>query len=668
MDLNPNSHPPTHSKLARAVALYNMNDLSSAAMLCEQALAAQPDMAEALQLLGTIRLQQGLFAAAAKQFRILLNSQPHNAEVNHHLGYALAHLGNYQQAILCYDQALVRNANFTIAHNHRGIALGKLNRHEEAILSFGAAIALAPQMPEAHFNLGNAFANVQRHQEALSSFDRAIALKPHFAEALNNRGLAQTRLQRYDEAILDYQKALALKADIAYAPGAILGCKLLSCSWDRWQELTADTIEAVRLEQPFISPFNFLAVSDSPSDILRCAQNYVHRKVSAQPLIGLSQSRNKKIRLAYVSADFRSHPVGGGIVELLERHDRQRFDVIGISLGPDDGSPLRRRILQAFDQFHDVCAKSDEQVAHLMRDLQIDIAIDLNGHTEGSRPIIFAYRAAPIQITYLGFAGTTGADFIDYIIADKVVIPSGHERYYAENVVRMPNSYFPTDSKKAISSCTPSRAECQLPQSGFVFCCFNNSYKITPELFAIWMRLLAAKDGSVLWLTYHNDTAAQNLRRNAEVHGINSDRLVFAYKLPMLADHLARHPCADLFLDTLPFNAHTTACEALWAGLPVLTCAGASFASRTGASLLTAAGLPELITNNLQDYENLALELAESPELLASIKRKLASIRTSCALFDTGLLCQHLEAAFTCLLENWQRGIPNQNIDVGSLT
>jgi len=370
--------------------------------------------------------------------------------------------------------------------------------------------------------------------------------------------------------------------------------------------------------------------------------------------------------IAYLSADFHRHATAYLMAELFERHDRSRFEVIGVSFGVDDKSDMRRRLVAAFDQFYDVRRKRDEEVAKLLHDLQVDIAIDLKGYTQDSRPGILAYRPTPIQASYLGFPGTMGAEFIDYIIADETVVPFDHQPFYAEKIVHLPDCYQVNDTKRNIAERTPTRQEAGLPERGCVFCCFNNNWKITPEVFSVWIRLLHAVEGSVLWLFRDNESAERNLRKEAQARGIDPARLVFAGRLP-LEDHLARHRLADLFLDTLPCNAHTTASDALWVGLPVLTCMGNAFAGRVAASLLKAIGLPELVTHSIEDYEALALRLAKDPSLLEGYRNRLATNRLTHPLFDTDRFRHHIEAAYLQMWEIWQRGEQPRSFAVEAL-
>jgi len=387
-----------------------------------------------------------------------------------------------------------------------------------------------------------------------------------------------------------------------------------------------------------------------------------------EPLWRGERYAHERIRVAYVSADLRAaHPVAQQLVGVLERHARARFETIGVSLTAEEATPMRERLRNALDRWITVERKGDREVAALLREMEVDIAVDLTGHTANARPGIFALRGAPIQVSYLGYPGTQGADYIDYIIADACVIPEDQRQYYSEQVAYLPDTFMPTE-RWAIDARTPTRAEAGLPEGGFVFCCFNTPYKIAPEVFDIWMRLLRQVEGSVLWLSGMVPMAADNLRRQAQARGVDGGRLIFAPRLERKEDYLARLRQADLFLDTLPYNAHATASDALWAGVPVLTRSGATFAGRVAASLLRAVGLPELITPSAQDYEALALKLAREPALLAEIKDKLARNRDTCPLFDTARYARHLEAAYTTMWEIQQRGKPPKSFAVAPIS
>ena len=368
-----------------------------------------------------------------------------------------------------------------------------------------------------------------------------------------------------------------------------------------------------------------------------------------------------------MSADFRQHVIATVTAELFELHDRDRFEVLGISFGHDDQSGLRARLMKAFDRFHDVSNSSDREVAELLHEAEVDIAIDLMGYTEHSRPGILGHRPAAVQASYLGFPGTMGVDFIDYVLADRFVLPFDQQRFFAEKIVHLPDSYQPTDSKRRVSSANvPKRSEIGLPEDAFIFCCFNNSYKLSPPVFDVWMRLLQSVERSVLWLTVAGDLTRMNLRREAERRGVEADRLVVTDRVDH-ADYLARQVLADLFLDTLPYNAHGTGSNALAAGLPILTCRGETFAGRVGASLLHAAGLPELVTDSLEEYEALAFKLAVDRDLLRSLRRKLEANRASCALFDTARLCRHVESAYQTMWDRYERGEPPISFSVAPI-
>jgi len=391
---------------------------------------------------------------------------------------------------------------------------------------------------------------------------------------------------------------------------------------------------------------------------LHCARIWAARNgpAAATPLWSGERYSHDKIRLAYLSADYRAHATAFLMAGVFESHDRNRFETVAISYSTDDKSPTRARLERGFDRFIDVRMKSDAEVAGILRDMEIDIAVDLKGYTAESRPGILAHRGAPVQAHYLGFPGTMGVDYVDYLIADPIVVPEAHREFYTESIAYLPDTYQCNDSKRFITERTPLRLQVGLP-SGFVFCCFNNNHKIMPEMFDIWMRLLGAVEGSVLWLLQDSAVVAANLKREARARGIAPERLIFAPRVDQGA-HLARQRLADLFLDTLPYNAHTTASDALWAGLPVVTALGSTFAGRVAASLLHAAGLPELVTASVWEYEALALKLAREPAALAGVKAKLRANRDTCALFDTARITRNLEFAYATMWERQQHGLP----------
>ena len=589
------------------------------------------------------------------------------ALVHANRGAALCGLNRFDEALESFDSAIALRPDYAGAHNNKANALSALRRWDEALAGYDRAIAIDPGYAEAHYNRANALKTIKRPGEALRGYDRAIALKPDHAEAYANRGNTFKDLNRWEDALASYETALALKPDIEFVQGARLYAKTRLCDFSGLDAKIAALEQGIREGRKVCTPFQVLAICGSAALQLRAAELYAEAgkaELAALPAIP-KYAPHDKIRLGYFSADFHEHATMHLMAELFERHDRSRFELIAFSFGPERADAMRARARNAFGRFIDVRDRTDRDVALLARALEIDIAVDLKGFTQDDRAGIFAHRAAPIQVSYLGYPGTMGTDDIDYIIADRIIVPEGSERHYREKIVRLPNSYQVNDRKRAISHRAFARAELGLPPSGFVFACFNNGYKITPLLFDCWMRLLNACDGSVLWLLEDNAAAARNLKREAAARGIWEERLIFAPRMEA-AEHLARLRLADLFLDTLPYNAHTTASEALWAGLPVLTSLGEAFAGRVAASLLHAVGLPELVTASLDDYEARARELANDAPQLAAIRQKLATNRLTTPLFDAGQFARHIEAAYAAMYARCRSGLAPAGIDIAA--
>jgi predicted O-linked N-acetylglucosamine transferase (SPINDLY family) len=630
----------------------------------DKAIALKPDYAVAHSNRANVLMDLKRPAEAEASYNAAIALQPDFAVAHSNRGAALRDLKRPEEALASYDKAIALKPDVAEAHYNRGNALIDLKRPAEALASYDKAIALKPDYAEAHYNRGNALRELRRPEEALASYDKAIALKPDYAEAHSSRGAALRDLKRPAEALTSYDKAIALKPDLEFHYGNLIHMKMRICDWSNLETEIAQLVHKIDHAEKVSRPFPMLASTNSPELQRKAAEIYALASYplnSALPKIAKRQRRNK-VQIAYVSADFRQHPMSYLIAGFIEALDRERFDVIGISLRSEDPSDIGQRMKQAFSKFIDVSRMRDQAVVQLMRELEVDIAIDLMGYTQGNRTNIFAQRAAPVQVSHIGFPGTMGAEYIDYVIADRIVIPVEEEAsFFSEKIVLMPDTYWATDRKLAIAQRTPTRTEVGLPNNAFVYCCFNNNFKITPEVFGCWMRILKRVGGSVLWLLEDNAKAASNLRKQAEIRGVNPERLVFA-KHTSLPDHLARHRLADLFLDTLPCNAHTTASDALWAGLPVLTRSGETFAGRVAASLLNAIGLTELITSTPQAYEALAIELATNPEKLAVIKRKLANNRFTTPLFDTQMYTRHIEAAYTMMYERYQADLPPDHI------
>ncbi|HVV65723.1 MAG TPA: tetratricopeptide repeat protein [Rhizomicrobium sp.] len=551
------------------------------------------------------------------------------------------------------------------ALSNLAVALFHQGKLDEAVATANRVLALAPDDFEARIVLGSSFGRRGQFAEALAEYEKAVAIASTDPRGRLARGLALVELKRLDAALADFREVARLKPDDIEALAEFARTQLAACDWNGIDAIIDRILTAIRGGSAEASPFYVLALTDNPADQLACATQYGARSFPPMPPLyrGREQRPGERLRVAYVSNDFRLHPVGHLVVGFLEQHDHSDFEIFGVSVGPDDQSDVRKRIATACDHFLDARTFSDQAIAEYLRDQHIDVAVDLGGHTSGARPRTFAMRPAPVQAAYLGFPGTSGAPFIDYLLADPVVIPRGAERWYSEAVVRLPDSYYPNDDKRPIAETTPSRAEAGLPEGAFVFCCFNNSYKITPQMFGVWMEILHAVPDSVLWLLAGNASVPGNLAREAAARGIDPTRLVFAPPLPV-DQHLARHRLADLSLDTLPYNAHTTGVDALWAGLPIITCEGESFAGRVASSVLHAIGLPELVTTSLDEFRALAIALATDPNRLAGIRAKVAANRDTTPLFDTARTTRHLESAYREMVARHRRGEAPAPFDV----
>jgi len=640
------AHAEAHSN--RGAVLRALGYLGAALAAFDAALRLSPDYADAQGNRAIILNDLGRFDEALAANDWALRIRPAHAPTLASRGTTLYRLGRLTEALAAYDSALRLKQDAPTLAN-RSAALQGLGRFDEAMASCKAALCLAPDDTGALYNRGAVLHELGRLEDALACYGTALRVTPDHAETHSNRGAALYELDRVDEALIAYEEAVRIKPDYTEANSLLIHCQQSVCAWDGLAARHQTLLRQVTEGRGRLALFPLLSIGSTPEQQLAAARRQAEA-LAGPTLPKRLPRRNTKIRLGYLSNDFRQHPTAHLISELIERHDRRRFEVIGYSCGPDDGSPERRRLIGGFDRFADIRTASHADAAGLIHRDEIDILIDLNGYTRGARTRILAHRPASLQVSFLGYPGTMGADFIDYIIADAIVIPPGEERFFNETVVRLADSYQPNDRQRRIAEDTPSREACGLPPQGFVFCCFNNSFKITPVLFALWMRLLAKVPGSVLWLQETNATAKANLRRETAAAGIAPERLVFAPRQP-LAEHLARHRLADLFLDTLPYNAHTTASDALWSGLPVLTCRGDTFAGRVAASLLSAIGLPELITSSLDEYEALAAALATDPARLSALKQRLATNRDTEPLFDSERYARSLERAYEQMWE-----------------
>ena len=655
----------------RGIVLEELKRLDEAVMSYDRALALKADSPEILNNRGNALAKLRRFPEAVENYDRAVALRPDYADAHFNRGSALAEIGRFEEALDCFERVISLQPVRAGAHHGRANMLAQLKRYDRALEGYDQAVALDPGNPVIFNNRGNALASLARRHDAIQSYERALELKPDYLEALINRGQTLSEIGRHEEALDCYARAAALNSEasqaLPYMPGRIACAKLHVCDWSDYEKTVGDVSERCLAGDRVIVPFGSYQLLDSAELQYRSARIFVEDRnpASRHPLWTGGRYAHDRIRLGYVSFNFREHMMAYQIAGIVEHHDRSRFETIALSLYPKAVGPMQERLRSAFDRFVDVGNQGDLETARLARELEVDILVDLTGHTRGGRMGLFAHRPAPIQVNF-NCPGTSGADYLDYIIADRVVVPSEHHRCFSEMVVYMPDTFLP-NSPRRISPHSPSRSEAGLPERGFVFCSFNNSYKIRPDIFDAWMRLLSRFEDSVLWLTSGNAMVVGNLQREANARGVDPRRLIFAPRVEASEDHLARQRNADLFLDTLPYNAQTTAADALWAGLPVLTCLGRAFSGRVAASALTAIGLPELITESLDDYEALASSLVEDPERLRGIRETLAHNRLDYPLFDTPRYTRHLESAFEQMWERYQKGEPPRHFAVASL-
>ena len=662
--------------------------LEEAARNARAAIERDPSDAEAWTVLG-FALETLQPDAALDAWRRAVALAPRLPEAHFRIGDFHRRRGEHDVALAAYEAAIAAGSTHPVLLNNLGLSLQAQGRFDAAADRYREAIALQPDLLPAHANLGDVLSTRHRYVEAAASYARAAALDPNVADLWKNLGLCQQRAgapvsarksferaralapddpkallypasldlaeQHYEEAAALIERALALQPDSAEAKNLLLYVRQHTCDWADFERLLeAQRASLTRPESPPVNPHNLLALPYTPAELLAATRKWAtqHFDGIAAGAVPSPSLVDGRLRIAYIGPDFRTHPLANLLTEVIERHDRKRFEVFGYSYGPDDGSPARARFKAAFDHFVDVCAESVEDTARRIVKDRIAVLFDTSGYVIHARSEIFALRAAPIQVNCIGFPGTLGADCYDYILTDRLVTPPEQQSSFAERFMVLPDCYLPGDSNRPIGV-TPSRGQCGLPDGVFVFCCFNASYKIVPQVFEAWMRLLREVDGSVLWLLETNAPATANLRREARERGVAPERLIFAPRVP-LPEHLARHAAADLFLDTFPCNAHTTANDALFAGLPLVTCTGETFASRVSGSQLHAIGLPELVTYDLESYEALALKLARDSDTLRNLRARLRSNRDSFPLFDTEGYTRALEAL---LLAAWEKRV-----------
>jgi protein O-GlcNAc transferase len=643
--------------------LLRLNRAGEALTHYERAMALKP----ALVNHGNALQQLKLYGAAVESYERALAVDPNNPETLSNCASALLSMKRPEEALRLCERAIQIKPDMPEAYNNLGGALRRLGRYAEAVGAIENALRLRPRYAAAYSNLANILLGNNQTEDAIAYCDQAISIDPLLAEAHEQRGGALSKLGRPEEAVPSLLRVLELAPDFDFTAGALAGARMACCDWSDYEASRDRIVAGVEAGKAVVQPFTLLAMNDSPELHLKAARILAADRMPPNCRSSWSgrKYRHQRIRVAYLSADFHQHATALLMAGLFEQHDRDRFEITAISFGPEDSGPMRQRLQKTFDRFVDVRNESDAQVASLMQSLEIDIAVDLMGYTGDSRPAILARRPAPIQVSYIGYPGTMGLEQIDYLLADPTVLPQELQAHCTEAVVYLPDCYQVTDSKRPIAERAPTRAEAGLPESGFVFCCFNNNYKLTPAIFAIWMQLLQRVPDSVLWLLGDNSAAIRNLRAEAERRGVSAERLVFAPRMDS-PEHLARHRLADLFLDTLPYNAHTTSSDALWAGLPVLTCLGQAFPGRVAASIVRAAGLPDLVTNSLDEYADKAIELATHPERLREVRDRLVHNRARCRLFDTARFCRNLESAYTTMLQRYETGLAPETFAVAA--
>ena len=646
----------------RACLLLKLGRTDDAIAGFGQAIAVRPDYVEALTNRGGALMQLERYADAKADFDAVVAYAPAFAQAWNNRGSAAIKLNRQDEALESFDKALTLRPDYAEARKNRGMVFLLLGLNDQALADFDKAIALDPQSAEVWEKRGDALS--ARPAEAVASYNRALLLRPDHVDTIFRRANAHLALRQFEDAAAGYRRVLELDPHYEYARGSLLFSLMYCCDWkSRTEELVKLRTGLVKGEVA-LGPFAMLTLVEDPADCLPVARQFASKHFPATESLWRGDLYgHDRIRVAYLSANFNDHSVARLMAGVFEHHDKTKFETLGVAFGTDKGE-MHTRVRRSFERFLDVGTKTDREAAQLIRELEVDIAVDLMGFTVHCRPGILSFRPAPVQVNYLGFPGTMGAGHIDYIIADRFVLPEDHRRHYAEQVVYLPDCYLPNDDASREMGAVPTRREAGLPDKGFVFCSFNQVYKFTPDLFDVWMRLLCAVEGSLLWLPACSPVAARNLRREAEARSVSAERLVFAPFTATVEEHIARLGLADLCLDTLPYNSHATACDCLLAGVPIVTCPGSTFAGRVAASALLAHGLPELIAGSLAHYEKLALSLARDPSKIATLKEKVARHRKTHSLFDTARFTRHLETAFDEMRRRRKAGEPARGFTV----
>ena len=650
-----------------SIVLIHLKKIDEAIKSWNDAIKIKPDYAEAYYNRANALSELRRFNEAVESYDKAIQIKPDYAEAYYNRGIALLKLGRLDEAIESYDKAIQIKPDYAEVHNNRGNALLNFNKLNEAIESYDKAIQIKPDYAEAYYNRANALSELRRFNEAVESYDKAIQIKPDSVEFHYNRGIALIKFNKLEDALQSYDRAIKIKPDHNYLLGQYFHLKNKMCDWSNFNENLENLKDKILKLKTASIPWSILSIYDSPLLQKISAETYLKSKYSKTNILKpiIKREPNKKIRIGYFTANFRDHAQSYLLVKALELHDKSKFELIGFSLNPVNKShdEMYKRISSIFDQFIDVGSKSDIEIVEISRDIKIDIAVDLMGFTQNNKFRIFIKRCAPIQINYLGYPGTSGSNCMDYLIGDKIVIPKENQKFFTEKIAYMPNTYQANGSEKQISKKKFTREEFGLPKNSFVFCCFNQNYKINPETFDLWIEILNSVNNSVLWLFEADPIASKNLKKELEVKGLNPCRIIFAKKMSQ-ADHLARHQLADLFIDSFPYTAHTTCSDALWAGLPVLTRIGNSFASRVAASLLAAIDLSEMIVKTKKEYKDLAIEIANNKEKLKQIKNKLQKNILTKPLFDTKLFTKNIEELYSIMYQRYHSGLPTDHIEI----
>ena len=684
------------------ITLQELDEPEKALENFEKAFSLKPEKIEIINIISNILEQINTPRISIDYYEKLLKSMPDLSALHFNLGIAYQELNNTEEAINSYKKTLEIEPEFVNAHlnlglifessdqpnealkhfekaveiepddpnllNNLAISLKSLGQIDKSINNFKKAIKLAPDYVPTYFNLGVALRDLNQIESAIVNFEKVNELEPNNGESYSHLGCLYFENKRHNKAQLNFDKAFSIDPNIELLIGNRLYNKMQLAIWDDFEEDLEILVKKINSNENVITPFALMALFDDPQIQNIATKNYANLNFSqSKSFFPINPySNHEKIRIGYFSADFHNHPTMHLMAELFELHDKNKFEIFAFSFGPDLQDDWRKRVSLSFDKFIDVRSKSDLEISTLSREMEIDIAVNLGGYTQSSRTNVFANFAAPVQVNFLGFPGTMGVDYIHYIIADHSTIPKDNESYFAERIVYMPDTYQVNMSNRDISNKALSRTELGLPEEGFIFSCFNNIHKITPETFYSWVRILKSVEGSVLWLYANNKNVISNILIIASSFGIDSNRIIFAKHVPV-EDHLNRIGKADLFLDTLPYNAHTTASEALRMGVPVITLIGKSFASRVAASLLNAVEMPELITNTREQYESLAIELALDSEKFTDLRNKLINNLPKTALLNCQTFTNNLELAFDKMHQRSQSGLKPDHIVVHDL-